>query len=192
MVKILPNNTDSLSENKLDAFIIAKNGYKVNSVPQPSFMRSVKDILYEYVYMYFKLGSGTVPSGEVTYNYIDASRAARKTAANAADFSAPAGKLITSHELARIPLLPGKARIVGISDTHERHTSLVIPKCDVLIHCGDICFVSRKKSLVRTLIVLFLGYRDHACLLTMQHHLPSLTPSHLPLVTFYSITALQC
>lgn len=28
-------------------------------------------------------------------------------------------------------------KLVAISDTHNRHNKLVIPKCDVLIHCGD-------------------------------------------------------
>ncbi|RYD32349.1 MAG: metallophosphoesterase, partial [Verrucomicrobiaceae bacterium] len=26
-----------------------------------------------------------------------------------------------------------------IADTHRRHRELVIPPCDLLIHCGDIC-----------------------------------------------------
>lgn len=29
--------------------------------------------------------------------------------------------------------------IISISDTHGKHRDLVIPDCDVLIHCGDIC-----------------------------------------------------
>jgi Icc-related predicted phosphoesterase len=29
--------------------------------------------------------------------------------------------------------------ICVISDTHGRHADLVIPPCDILIHCGDIC-----------------------------------------------------
>lgn len=28
-------------------------------------------------------------------------------------------------------------KLVVISDTHNRHKDLVIPKCDILIHCGD-------------------------------------------------------
>lgn len=28
-------------------------------------------------------------------------------------------------------------KIVAISDTHNRHNKLVIPPCDILIHCGD-------------------------------------------------------
>lgn len=28
-------------------------------------------------------------------------------------------------------------RIVGISDTHQLHSRITIPECDILIHCGD-------------------------------------------------------
>ncbi|MFR9543888.1 MAG: metallophosphatase domain-containing protein [Rikenellaceae bacterium] len=30
-------------------------------------------------------------------------------------------------------------KIIAISDTHGRHRELKIPKCDVLIHLGDVC-----------------------------------------------------
>lgn len=30
-----------------------------------------------------------------------------------------------------------KLKICAISDTHNRHHDLIIPECDVLIHCGD-------------------------------------------------------
>lgn len=32
-----------------------------------------------------------------------------------------------------------KKAIIAISDTHGRHRELTIPRCDFLIHCGDIC-----------------------------------------------------
>jgi Icc-related predicted phosphoesterase len=32
---------------------------------------------------------------------------------------------------------PLKLKIVAISDTHNRHSKLVIPECDILIHAGD-------------------------------------------------------
>jgi predicted phosphodiesterase len=51
------------------------------------------------------------------------------------------GKMLDSNQL---PQKPGGAwRFCVISDTHERHTSLEIPDCDVLIHAGDILMSSR-------------------------------------------------
>ena len=38
-------------------------------------------------------------------------------------------------------------RLCFISDTHERHHVLSIPKCDILVHTGDILFCGRKQSL---------------------------------------------
>lgn len=32
------------------------------------------------------------------------------------------------------------SKIVGISDTHNKHNKLIIPECDLLIHCGDYSF----------------------------------------------------
>jgi len=31
-------------------------------------------------------------------------------------------------------------KVVGISDTHNRHKEITIPECDILIHCGDYSF----------------------------------------------------
>jgi len=28
-------------------------------------------------------------------------------------------------------------KIISISDTHQQHSKLTIPECDILIHCGD-------------------------------------------------------
>lgn len=41
---------------------------------------------------------------------------------------------------------PGTLRFVCISDTHEKHWLLDVPKGDVLIHCGDILFQDRGKG----------------------------------------------
>jgi len=30
-------------------------------------------------------------------------------------------------------------KICIISDTHKKHRSIIIPECDILIHCGDMC-----------------------------------------------------
>lgn len=38
------------------------------------------------------------------------------------------------------PLPNNKIRIVFISDTHLCHSSLTIPPCHILVHCGDISF----------------------------------------------------
>ena len=45
------------------------------------------------------------------------------------------------------PVDDGTTRIVIVSDTHERHAKLLIPKADALIHCGDIFMLSRYFSL---------------------------------------------
>ena len=38
-------------------------------------------------------------------------------------------------------------RLCFISDTHERHNTVEVPKCDILVHTGDILFCGRKQSL---------------------------------------------
>lgn len=37
-------------------------------------------------------------------------------------------------------------KIVGISDTHNRHNKLVIPECDILIHAGDATGMGRESE----------------------------------------------
>jgi hypothetical protein len=50
-------------------------------------------------------------------------------------------------DVADIPPKPaGHARVVFISDTHGRHSTLRVPACDVLCHCGDIMFMGGKFS----------------------------------------------
>jgi Icc-related predicted phosphoesterase len=39
-------------------------------------------------------------------------------------------------------------RFVAISDTHCRHTSVKLPKADVLLHAGDICYKGNKDEVV--------------------------------------------
>ena len=39
-------------------------------------------------------------------------------------------------------------RFVAISDTHGRHRSIRLPKGDVLVHAGDICYRGRKEEVV--------------------------------------------
>jgi Calcineurin-like phosphoesterase len=41
----------------------------------------------------------------------------------------------------------GKKRLVVVGDTHERHSALTIPPCDLFIHCGDILMVNKHYSL---------------------------------------------
>ncbi|MFZ4726386.1 MAG: metallophosphoesterase family protein [Paludibacter sp.] len=38
-------------------------------------------------------------------------------------------------------------RIIAISDTHGRHRELVIPPCDIIIHCGDVCTDGNEEQL---------------------------------------------
>jgi len=38
-------------------------------------------------------------------------------------------------------------KIVVISDTHEQHDKVIIPQCDILIHCGDFSVTGKKKHI---------------------------------------------
>lgn len=38
--------------------------------------------------------------------------------------------------------------IIVISDTHGKHRELKIPKCDILMHCGDVCDFGNKKQII--------------------------------------------
>jgi len=48
--------------------------------------------------------------------------------------------------LDQLPEERGFVRFVVISDTHCKHKSLILPKGDVLIHCGDFCKVSTRSE----------------------------------------------
>lgn len=39
-------------------------------------------------------------------------------------------------------------KFVAISDTHSRHRSVKLPKGDVLIHAGDICYKGKKEEVI--------------------------------------------
>lgn len=41
-----------------------------------------------------------------------------------------------------------KLKVVAISDTHNRHNKITIPKCDILIHCGDSTGLGHRKEVV--------------------------------------------
>merc|ERR1712100_920130 len=41
------------------------------------------------------------------------------------------------------PVTPGKLTVAVVSDTHNHHRWLMIPPCDVLIHCGDFTYTGR-------------------------------------------------
>jgi hypothetical protein len=60
----------------------------------------------------------------------------------------PATQLHTQYqEFSNIPpKQSGTTRVVFISDTHGRHSTITVPPCDVLCHCGDIMFMGRKFS----------------------------------------------
>lgn len=38
--------------------------------------------------------------------------------------------------------------IVALSDTHGKHRNCVIPNCDIVIHCGDICNNGDEKEIL--------------------------------------------
>lgn len=38
-------------------------------------------------------------------------------------------------------------KIIAISDTHGKHRKLILPKCDILIHCGDACTDGNEEQL---------------------------------------------
>lgn len=40
-----------------------------------------------------------------------------------------------------------KLKVVIISDTHNNHSKLLLPKGDILIHCGDFTFYSKDKEI---------------------------------------------
>lgn len=42
-------------------------------------------------------------------------------------------------------------KICFISDTHGEHEGMIIPKCDVLIHCGDVTSLGKEHSVVEFL-----------------------------------------
>lgn len=44
------------------------------------------------------------------------------------------------------PKRSGTARVALVSDTHGRHSTLRVPPCDVLCHCGDIMFMGGRFS----------------------------------------------
>ena len=50
-------------------------------------------------------------------------------------------------------------KIVVISDTHNRHDSLLIPEGDILVHCGDFTFRGTEQEIIR--FNDFLGTLKH-------------------------------
>eukprot|EP00933_Yihiella_yeosuensis_P063566 TRINITY_DN66741_c0_g1_i1.p1 TRINITY_DN66741_c0_g1~~TRINITY_DN66741_c0_g1_i1.p1 ORF type:complete len:320 (+),score=25.44 TRINITY_DN66741_c0_g1_i1:33-992(+) len=79
-------------------------------------------------FLSFRLGTGTPPEGEQV------------------DYVGPQfGRLgLQRFKLRELPEKPdpGCVRIIIVSDTHERHSSVTIPPGDVLLHCGDILMSS--------------------------------------------------
>jgi predicted phosphohydrolase len=132
-------DTDSLREHKLeDLQICPREGLDIGpgggvTIKRPSLERRIRDNLYE-VYAFFKLGS----------NYSLRERQFHYICYNGGVGSEP--RMLRASELAKLDR-KNKVRIVCISDTHERHESVKVPPCDIFVHCGDILFVSRKKSL---------------------------------------------
>lgn len=55
-------------------------------------------------------------------------------------------KIIEIKTNEKIPSLTNLIRIVFISDTHTLHEKIEIPKCHILVHCGDIALQGRVYS----------------------------------------------
>eukprot|EP00605_Chrysophyceae_sp_TOSAG23-4_P000974 GSChrysophyteH1.ASY1.ANO1.1074.1 assembled CDS len=130
--KLLPDAT-TLAQNDLDALRIEK-GKPLSTdtlIPKPSFAQYMRDMVYG-VCVQLKLGNEKQPP---LYHYV-----------NYGDRGATSVRHVTGHELGNMSP-EGHVRIVAISDTHERHESVTIPPCDILVHCGDILCLSRRKSL---------------------------------------------
>ena len=91
------------------------------------------DFMYG-LYIYFRVGTTSAPQ---TYLYVDYTN------------SLVQKKILKSMILATELQSYDRnkvCRVVCISDTHERHSSIIVPPCDILVHSGDIVFVGRKQS----------------------------------------------
>ena len=96
---------------------------------------SFKDRLYS-LYLYYRLGSQVKQPNQVLYIDLAASQEAGTVVS----------KTMSCDQMNSVPKPEGKTRLVAVSDTHEKHHLLTIPRCDILVHTGDILFVGRKQS----------------------------------------------
>ena len=90
-----------------------------------SVMAFISDALFD-VFMYFRIGNRNAPQEVMV---VSQSGDCKRTACS---------------DL--MPCPEGKLRICAISDTHNRHRCITVPKCDILIHTGDILMTSRFRS----------------------------------------------
>ncbi len=93
-----------------------------------------KDSLYS-VYLFFRLGEAAASRKCLYINYTTLDKK-----------SYAMGTVMDLEDVPPLPSSSRAKRLCFISDTHEKHHVLTIPKCDVLIHTGDILFCGRKQS----------------------------------------------
>ena len=60
-------------------------------------------------------------------------------------------------------------KIVLISDTHEMHEQIVIPRCDILIHAGDLTYRGEEKAVRRALMWLHEQPAKHVVAIAGNH-----------------------
>jgi hypothetical protein len=89
------------------------------------------------VFLYFRLGQRAKTGPKCLYLKYSC----------VSDTSAALGTIMDVAEVDEMKKSTKAKRLCFISDTHEKHHVLNIPKCDVLVHMGDILFCGRKQSL---------------------------------------------
>lgn len=60
-------------------------------------------------------------------------------------------------------------KVVFISDTHNRHNKVMVPPCDILIHCGDFTFQGLKSEVENFAIWLNLQPAKHIIVIPGNH-----------------------
>jgi hypothetical protein len=102
-------------------------------------MAAFTDAAHDF-FLYFRLGSRTPLS---PHCWFVGDEWTRTHTSGEATGLAMGEKLLTEN----LPEAPeGAIRICVVSDTHERHETLTVPPCDILIHSGDILMSSIFKS----------------------------------------------
>lgn len=101
-----------------------------------TYTPSMRDRLFGF-FLYFRLGHKAESGPKclyINYKCVGSTVSSLGTIMDVADVNRMSSPL-------------GAKRLCFISDTHERHHVISIPKCDILVHMGDILFCGRKQSL---------------------------------------------